>query len=103
MSEYRPGKGLRIPLDAGLADWLTEVMGNIADEIEMAAKSRTAESAVVTEPEGELSDWESDSDKYGSKVSTSYDLESGGQVKVTVIATPEGKLRLDIREWFQVK
>lgn len=95
---YRPGKGAHLILTEEVSDWMSDIMYKV---YEVTGSSSTN----ITSPE-ELrdafpeEDWRYEKDAYGHKMITAMELDEGQELRVAVILTPKGELRLDIRTWF---
>jgi hypothetical protein len=93
----RPGKGIRANLTEEFTDYLVEQLGELREALDTF--NRDDECTDLTlELEGNY-DWDRIEDSYGKKAWTAYG-DNTHEIRVSVIETPKGDLKIDIREWY---
>jgi hypothetical protein len=108
--DLNPGKGVRAPLDAGLAQWLLSVHGQINQAFEYAMqkalqRGTSSQESLQDDLFGFLMNsstagWEKESDQYGEKASIGIATSPKDTLYITVIITLSGKIAIDYRNWY---
>lgn len=103
--DLKAGKGLQLHLTEDMIEWLTATMDEVRtafgseatyiqlDEGEMALRARL----------GHVEGWFFESDKFGKRMVASYSEDgedSSDELRVAVIVTARGDLKLDVRTWY---
>jgi hypothetical protein len=102
-----PGKGAHLVLNeqilAFVQDTLAEVRGFYSDEahdVDPQAVLNGLLSLNETTDRGDTFSWEEEKDNFGHKVLARMPYKKG-ELRLTVVLTKRGELKLDIREWFE--
>jgi hypothetical protein len=110
MTEMMPRKGVQFALNDRALAWVQNALDEI-NEVYSDSEHDSAPREILLKllelregnPEAELMlEWSTSSDKYGEKVFTSLPFKNGqydDELRVTLVLTKNGELRLDIRMW----
>jgi hypothetical protein len=104
-----PGKGVHFVLTEKYLGWLRDALHDVDVVYSDEAHDQQAEIVVntMTDPESdEISEfeltWERVKDNFGTKSFVSIPYKDG-ELRVTVVLSKQGELKLDIREWYDPK
>jgi hypothetical protein len=104
-----PGKGVHFVLTGKYLNWLRDALHDVDVVYSDAAHNVQPEIVVntMTDPESdEISEfelqWERVKDNFGTKAFVSIPYKDG-ELRVTVVLSKQGELKLDIREWYDPK
>jgi len=98
-----PGKGAHLELNDRYLNWLQKVLEDIdicySDE---DADDKAFDPILDSLLESEMNQWTEEKDNFGRKVYVAIPYKEG-ELRVTVVHTKRGEIKLDIREWFEPK
>ena len=96
----KPGKGLRADLadlSEGFVEFLYDQIAEVREALDTFFHDDSCKD-ITLELEQNY-DWDREEDSFGKKAFASYG-DDVHEIRVTVIETPKGDLKLDIREWY---
>lgn len=93
---FKPGKGVRVTVDRDVATFLEDAMA----ELNEATYHHIHNDENAIDHLYVHFDWDKESDQYGEKATKSIELDNGNELRIALVATPKGDLKVDIREWY---
>jgi hypothetical protein len=101
VSDLAPGKGAHLVLNDAVLGFLSTALSDLADQYsdEVHDKDPKAVRNALLEEGVPTLIWTGVKDSFGDKVIAEMPYKKGA-LRVTLVLTRQGELRLDIREWF---
>ena len=94
----KPGKGLRADLSEGTIEFINDSIVEVGEALDIFFHDDTC-TDITVELES-IYGWDREEDSYGKKAYASHG-DDVHEIRVTVIETFKGDLKLDIREWYE--
>lgn len=101
MGSLAPGKGLHIDIVLNEDNGDAESMQYLRDAIGEAQHAITSsDGEEILDFLDKFYGWTREADAFGKKAYKPFPIESGGEIRVTVVLKKDGAVKLDIRTWY---
>jgi hypothetical protein len=103
MAKLFPGKGAHLVLNEEILSYIQRALEDINDMYDDAQHDESPSLVIdglLDEEATHQCDWTEENDSFGRKAYASKQYKEG-ELRITVVLTKRGELKLDIREWFE--